>query len=236
MTAIWTWGCLRRVLTLNSSGARRELLVLAHEASQGNWTRFAGSMGVLAERTDALSMVLSPVGLGFGAAAAAAAFFVTQIVKGYEQVEAFNHALSSTNGYIGLSAGQMAEMSNGLQSSTAHLSDVREAMAQVAATGAFTADELQLATRAALAMSSDIGIGTDKAAESLARIQENVLEWVTKYQTAHHAFTAAQVEEIDNFVKQGNEAAAVKAIMLDLSNVHQRIADDADKHMGSVLS
>ncbi|NRO99665.1 hypothetical protein GWC77_27870 [Paraburkholderia sp. NMBU_R16] len=43
-------------------------------------------------------------------------------------------------------------------------------------------------------------------------------------------------EEIDNFVKQGNEASAVKAIMRDLSDVHQRISDDADKHMGSVLS
>ena len=68
--------------SLNSSGARRELLVLAHEASQGNWTRFAGSMGVLAERTDALTLLLSPLGLGLGAAAAAAAGFVAQIFKG----------------------------------------------------------------------------------------------------------------------------------------------------------
>ena len=218
--------------SLNSSGARRELLVLAHEASQGNWTRFAGSIGVLAERTDALSIALSPVGLGFGAAAAAAAFFITQMAKGYEEVEAFKHAIASTNGYIGLSAAQMAEMSNGLQSSTARLSEVREAMAQVAGTGAFTADQLQLATRAALAMSSDIGIGTDKAAESLSRIQENVLGWVEKYQAAHHVFTAAQVEEIDNFVKQGNEAAAVTAIMRDLSDAHEKMAAEAEKSIG----
>jgi hypothetical protein len=75
--------------SLNSSAARRELFVLAHEASQGNWTRFAGSMGVLAERTDALTLLLSPLGMGLGASAAAAAAFVLQIVKGYEQVEAF---------------------------------------------------------------------------------------------------------------------------------------------------
>ncbi|MGG1947050.1 phage tail length tape measure family protein [Trinickia sp. NRRL B-1857] len=218
--------------SLNSSAARREMLVLAHEASQGNWTRFAGSMGVLAERTDALTLLLSPLGLGLGATAAAAALVAVEIAKGHEQVEAFNRAISSTNGYVGLSAAQMAEMSNGLVLTTAHLSSVREAMAQVAATGAFTADDLQLATRAALAMSSDIGIGTDKAAESLSRVQENVLEWVQKYQQAHHAFSAAQVEEIDNFVKQGDTARAVKAVMQDLSSAHEKMAADAEKSVG----
>lgn len=218
--------------SVNSSAARRELLVLAHEASQGNWTRFAGSMGVLAERTDALTLLLSPLGLGLGAAAAAAAAFAVQIAKGYEQVEAFNRAINSTNGYLGLSSAQMAEMANGLVSSSAHLSQVRDAMAEVAATGAFTADSVQLATRAALAMSSDIGIGTDKAAESLSRIQDNVLEWMTKYQKAHHTFSAAQVQEIENFVKQGDTLRAVTAVMQDLSSAHHKLAADADKSVG----
>ncbi|NBI50089.1 phage tail tape measure protein, partial [Burkholderia sp. ISTR5] len=40
--------------SLNNSAARRELLVLGHEASQGSWKRFAGSMLVMAEASDAL--------------------------------------------------------------------------------------------------------------------------------------------------------------------------------------
>lgn len=221
--------------SLNNMAARRELLVLAHEASQGNWSRFGGSLGVLAERTDALTLLLSPLGLGLGAAAGATALFLMQVAKGREEIEAFNKSITATSGFVGLSAGQMAQMANGLQDSTTRLSAVREAMAEVAATGAFTADNLSLATQAAIAMSSDIGIGTDKAAESLAKIQDDVLKWVTDYQKAHHAFSASQVEEIDNFVKLGDTASATKSIMQDLAKAHAAVEADANAHMGPVL-
>ena len=206
--------------SLATSGARRELLVLAHEASQGNWKRFGGSLLVLGERMDAMSVIMSPVGAGFGAIALAAGAFFYELVQGEEQITAFNKAITSTNGFIGLSAAQMADMSNGMQTATQSLSVVREAMAQVAATGTVTADQLQLATQAAISMSQDIGIGTDKAAESLSKIQENVIKWLTDYQTAHHTFNAAQVEEIEGFVKLGDTTGAYESILRDLNAAH----------------
>ncbi|CAB3795485.1 phage tail length tape measure family protein [Pararobbsia alpina] len=222
-------------LSFASSGARRELLVLAHEASQGNWSRFGGSLMVLGERIDAMALLLSPLGLAFAATAGTAALFFKMVHDGYAEIDAFNKAINATGGFIGLSAAQMAEMSNGLQTGSMSLKTVRDAMAQVAATGAFTADNLGLATQAAVAMASDIGIGTDKAAESLAKIQDNVLSWVDSYQRAHHTFSAAQVEEIDNFVKLGDTAGATNAIMRDLANSHAAIEADANAHMGAVL-
>lgn len=222
-------------LNLATASARREMLVLAHEASQGNWKQFGGSVLVLFERIDALSLILSPLGLAIGATAGAAALFFKTLHDGYAQVEAFNKAINSTGGFIGLSAAQMAEMSNGLQTTHTRLSEIREAMAQVAATGAFTGDTLALATQAAVAMSSDIGISTDKAAESLAKIQDDVLKWVAEYQKSHHTFNAAQIEEIDGFVKLGDTTSAVRAIMKDLANSHAAIEADADKHMGVVV-
>lgn len=220
---------------IKTSATRRELLVLGHELSQGNYTRFAGSMMVLGETMDVLRYVLSPVGLAFAAVAGTAYAFLRTMHDGYAEIEAFNKAITATSGFVGLSAAQMAEMSNGLQTGSANLKSVRTAMAEVAATGAFTADNLSLATQAAIAMSSDIGIGTDKAAESLAKIQEDVLKWVADYQRAHHTFSAAQVEEIDNFVKLGDTAGATKAIMQDLAKSHAAVEADANAHMGVVV-
>ncbi|MCE4541386.1 MULTISPECIES: phage tail length tape measure family protein [unclassified Caballeronia] len=220
---------------LNTTASRRELMVLAHEASQGSWTKFGGSMMVLAETMDLTRLIMSPLGVAFLAAGGAAYGFLKTVHDGYAQVEEFNKAINATSGYVGLSAAQMAEMSNGLQTGTTNLKSVREAMAQVAATGAFTADSIQLATQAAIAMSSDIGIGTDKAAESLAKIQDDVLKWVAEYQKAHHTFSAGQIEEIDNFVKLGDTASAVKVIMQDLSKSHAAVEADANKHMGVVV-
>lgn len=218
------------------AGISREGMIMLHEGLTGNFKRLGGSAMVLAERLNVLKYLFSPLGGLMLAGAGATAAFVYEVYEGYAQIEAFNKAISSTGGYLGLSAAQMAEMSNGLQGAGTSLSTVREAMAQVGNTGAFTGDQLQLATRAALAMASDTGIATDKAAESLARIQDNVMEWVTKYQQAHHTFNAAQIEEIANFVKQGDTASAVKAVMQDLANSHAAIEKDANAHMGSVLT
>src|SRR6516225_2871243 len=63
-----------------TAGAKRELLVLAHELSQGNFSRFGGSLLVLGERTGAAGLLFSKTSLailgvtaalaGFGAAVA----------------------------------------------------------------------------------------------------------------------------------------------------------------------
>jgi lambda family phage tail tape measure protein len=220
---------------LKSAASRRELIVLAHEASQGSWSKFGGSMMVLGEQVDAMRYLLSPLGIALGVAGGAAFLFFSKIHEGAKQVEEFNKAITSTGGFLGLSAEQMIAMSNGLQTAHESLSQVREAMAQVAATGAFTGDQLALATQAALAMASDIGIGTDKAAESLAKIQDDVMKWVTEYQRAHHTFSAAQIEEIDNFVKAGDTTSAYNAILRDLEGAH-KVAEASGKQATNFIA
>ncbi|KVV54023.1 phage tail protein [Burkholderia cepacia] len=220
--------------SLNNSAARREMLVLAHEASQGQWKRFAGSMLVMAEASDALSLIMSPLGMGLTAAAGAAFLFAKQVYAGYESAQQFNKAITATGGYLGMTTEQMVLMSNRLRDTHTSLSDVREAMAAVASTGAVTGDSLALATKAALAMSSDIGIGFDKAAESIAKIQDDVLKWVSEYQKAHHTFNAAQIEEIENYVKAGDKANAYKAILRDLAGSHDAFAKNATQNIGFV--
>ncbi|QIX17315.1 phage tail tape measure protein [Burkholderia multivorans] len=220
--------------SINNSAARREMLVLAHEASQGQWKRFAGSMLVMAEASDALSLIMSPLGLGLSAAAGAAFLFARQVYAGYESAQQFNKAITATGGYLGLSAEQMVIMSNRLRDTHSSLGEVREAMAAVAATGAVTGDSLALATKAAMAMSADIGVGVDKAAESIAKIQDDVLKWVSEYQKAHHTFNAAQIEEIEGFVKAGDKAGAYKAILRDLAGAHDAFSNNATQNIGYV--
>ncbi|WP_258178663.1 phage tail length tape measure family protein [Burkholderia multivorans] len=220
--------------SINNSAARREMLVLAHEASQGQWKRFAGSMLVMAEASDALSLIMSPLGLGLSAAAGAAFLFARQVYAGYESAQQFNKAITATGGYLSLSAEQMVIMSNRLRDTHSSLGEVREAMAAVAATGAVTGDSLALATKAAMAMSADIGVGVDKAAESIAKIQDDVLKWVSEYQKAHHTFNAAQIEEIEGFVKAGDKAGAYKAILRDLAGAHDAFSNNATQNIGYV--
>jgi lambda family phage tail tape measure protein len=60
-----------------TAGAKRELLVLAHELSQGNFSRFGGSLLVLGERTGAAGLLFSKTTLAIlGVTAALAGFGV----------------------------------------------------------------------------------------------------------------------------------------------------------------
>jgi len=221
--------------SLNSASARRELAVLAHEASQGSWKNFGGSLLVLAERTDALSLVMSPLGLAIGAAAGAAALFFHTVSDGAAQYEAFQQAIVSTNGALGLSAEQLIAISNTLADTKTSLSSARETLAALADTGRFAGDDLALAGRAAVAMSEDTGISADKAVESLVKLHDNILDWLAAYQEQHHTFSAAQVDEIEGFVRAGDAASAQKVIMLDLISAHEQVATSAKTQTGFIV-
>ncbi|MBR8084565.1 phage tail tape measure protein [Burkholderia vietnamiensis] len=222
-------------LNFSTVAARRELLVLAHEASQGSWKNFGGSLLVLGERIDAMSMILSPLGLGIGAVGAAAALMATQIYEGYKSFEAFEAAIRSTSGALGLSTEQMMAMSAHLVDASTSTAAAREMLAGLASTGRVAGDDLELAGRAAVAMAVDTGMSAEKAIASITKLHENVIEWLKQYQDQHHVFNAAQVQEIENFARAGDAAAAQKAAMLDLAAAHEKIAQDADKNMGTVL-
>ncbi|WP_414446859.1 phage tail tape measure C-terminal domain-containing protein [Burkholderia sp. 22PA0099] len=53
--------------SLESNASRRELLVLAHEMSQGNFKQFGGSMLVLAEQSNATALIFNKTALSIGA-------------------------------------------------------------------------------------------------------------------------------------------------------------------------
>lgn len=221
--------------SLKSAGARRELLVLGHEALTGSWSNFGGSLLVLGERTDALSKLMSPLGIAIGAAGAAAYAFFHIIHEGQQQYDAFQRAIKSTHGAMGVTAEAMVSMSNGLQTTKTSLSSVRETMAALANTGAVTGDQLRATTQAAVGMAEDTGMSAEDAVKSLAKIRDNVIGWMTEYQSAHHVFTAAQVEEVQKLVDTGDTAGATAAIIRDLNKAHDEAAKYAVEKTGVIV-
>lgn len=76
---------------INTSGARRELIVLAHEMAMGNYTRFGGSMMVLAERAGGVTMgMMGAAGAVavMGLVAATSAIHAEQLTQTLNRAEA----------------------------------------------------------------------------------------------------------------------------------------------------
>ncbi|MDR5776731.1 hypothetical protein QCE81_33395, partial [Caballeronia sp. LZ002] len=94
-------------LGAGSVAARRELFVLGHEAMQGSWKNFMGSLMVLAERIDVLPMLCGPAGVALGALGASAYAAYHAIHSLTEQQEKLDRAMLLTGNYAALTQGKL---------------------------------------------------------------------------------------------------------------------------------
>lgn len=93
--------------SLDSTGARRELLVLAHEMSQGQWKNFGGSLMVLGERTDALSMLMNRTALTIGAVVGVVAASVGITYHAAEAMAEYGASVTDASQKTGLSTAEV---------------------------------------------------------------------------------------------------------------------------------
>jgi lambda family phage tail tape measure protein len=217
---------------LATMGARRELLVLAHEASQGNWTKFGGSLGVLAERTDALSAILSAAGLGVGLFAAAVTFVGYEIYKTVTAIDSLNKSSVATNGYLGLTKDQLTAMAEGLSSANGGLVEVSATMATLIGSGRVSADTLAELTGVVTQFGKDTGLTAEKAAEAFVKMIEDPKKGIDELQSKYHTFSAAQIEVIEGYIKTGDTAQATKAFIDAVAESQSRMAKEGTQEVG----
>ncbi|WP_069265329.1 phage tail tape measure protein [Paraburkholderia nodosa] len=204
----------------SAAGARTEMLVLGHEMLQGNWSRFGGSMMVMAERLDALKYLANPVALGIAAMGAAAYGMYKAIDLAAERAHAFNDAMNTTAGW----AGQTRESVQGLAEALSarfgvSVGKATDDLNQIIASGRVSADVFPQVGTVAEAMAKSTGEAFDKVLDSLLRQQDDVRKAAEEYQASHHTMTEAQMSLIDQLDKTGRKHEAFAIL------VQQELAD-----------
>ncbi|MDR5801206.1 phage tail tape measure protein [Caballeronia sp. LZ001] len=220
--------------SLNSSEARRELAVLGHEAATGSWKNFGGSLLVLAERTDALSLVFSGAGVAIGAAASVVGGFIYEVVKGAASMNDLAHAAQITNGYLGLTYDQFNAMAKAIAGTGSQITTVQAAMTALVSSGQIAADQLALATKVTAEFAEDTGVSADKAAEALIQFAKDPQKALEELQSQYHTFSAAQVDVIENYIKTGDSASAYKAILQGMDQAHEQFKEHAQENIGVI--
>ena len=102
-----------------TSGMTREVIVLAHEMSQGNFSRFGGSLLVLAEYSKTATAALGALVGPAGAVLAAFAAVGIAAAVGSRQSEVLSKSLLLTGQNAGYTAGQVEAMAKSIGESTA---------------------------------------------------------------------------------------------------------------------
>lgn len=205
-----------------SAGAKRELLVLAHEISQGNWTRFGGSLMVIGERTNIMSLAFSGAGLAIMAVGGAVAGFIALVIKGAIEQNHFNKSLIATNNYAGLTADGFQEVARQAAAATNVTIGAAKEMEQAfVSTGRIGPGNLSLFTETALAQERVTGEKADEIVKDYARMTDGVTKWAQETNKQYHFLTVGQYEHIRALEEQGRmeeaERVALQALQGQLT-------------------
>lgn len=195
--------------SLATSSARRELIVLGHEAATGNFSRFAGSLSVLAERTGAANLLFSGLGVGVLGAVAAVAAFGAAVVEGASQSRKLADALVLTGNYAGVTEGQFNALAKGVAASgQVSIGVAREFEQALVATGQIGPQVLAAATAAAAKYGQATGQEAKEVAADFASMTKDVVAWATEHNKQLNFLTAAQFDQIKTLQELGRAADA----------------------------
>lgn len=185
-----------------SAGTIRESMVLLREAANGNWTRFAGSLGLLAQYTGALPALLNPVVIGLVAVAAALGGVAFAANQGTENQVKLQNALSATNNWSGLTESQLHDLAATLGTETKEgASKARDALMDLVQQGRLSGSNFQLAARAALDLARAMGGDVTTYTKQLGALQEDTVGTTYKLQQQFHMLTAEQFNHVIALVK-----------------------------------
>lgn len=236
---------------LLTAGSARELMVLGHELSQGNFQRFGGSLIVLGERINFLPWLLENINKAASALGMSLGVFVGTIAAVVAGVVAatmtFIHSTTSlkemrnevilTGHSIGATGDDLYDMANKVGDAIGKFGVAREAVVKLASTGKFTADQIGLITEAAVGLEKYGGVSIDtviKQFEKLAaepihstmRGFKGVSEGAMELDKQLHYLNPQMLEEIVHLERIGDVSGASKLAIEGLAGEEKkRIAE-----------
>lgn len=205
---------------IQSGGVFRELLVLIHESViMGNWSRFGGSMMVLAERTGMSAAIFTTLGVAVLGSVAALGAYTAAAIEGEIESSKLARALSLTGGMAGITEGQFNTMAESIgQQIPGGVLTARNALLALVSTGQFTGAALASVGRAAVEFSQYSGDNAQKSVEFFAEMKDGVAKWAAKANEQYHFLSLAQYDYIASLERQGQVEAAQKAVADDFFN------------------
>jgi len=203
-------------MTVNA-GVSRELGTMLGEGLAGNFGRIRQSGAALANQTGLLSYAFTPLGLSIGAAAGAVLVYADNAYKGILADEELNQSLISTAQACGLTRDELRQLAGELESTHLSARDAEEAVNQLAASGRFTAEQLEAAAQAAADMATVTGRSMDQCVEAVMRLQDNPVQAARALNEEFHYLTLAQLDEIQSLQETGNKADAMGVALNQLA-------------------
>lgn len=215
-----------------TAGVNRELMVLAHELSQGNFSRFGGSLMVLGEQLNVMKYVFNPVVAGFAAMSGIGYVVYEAMHHAAEGQKEIANAMAITGNYAGLTQGVLLTYAETISRNVSvSSSDAADAIMGLAKSGKVSADQLQAVSESVVAYAKASGEKTEEVAKEFESAYGRAGEAARKWQEVHHDLTDEQIRAIEIIERSGDKAKAWSTFVIDASAAARKQVVDDNRSM-----
>lgn len=167
-----------------------------------------------------------------GAAAVAALGFA--YYKGSEEADAFNLALANTNGAIGLSSNQLADMASRMSAVGGTTAAAAEALAALTASGVNNSADLERMATVAGDAYKYLGVSVEETAKAFAALEKEPLQAALKLDESHRFLTASVYDQIKALEAQGNATEAARVAQDAFAAATAEKSSEVRKNLGDI--
>ena len=195
-------------VNFNTSLARSEMIVIAHEAVQGRFSRIPASMMVFAEYTNLGALAMTGIGLATMATVAALVVLAIATANGALEFEKINAALTQTGSYSGITTANFYEMASALVVVHGSIGEAKEALQLLAGSGRFTKEQIETIAPAITEMAHSGGVAVDTLVKQFEKLAKDPVAASKELNEQYHYLTASIYEQIRALVEQGDKQGA----------------------------
>lgn len=172
------------------------------------------SFGGISNAAKAVLSAIGPTTLALGGVGAVLGGVAAAYYAGTQESSRFNEALIFTGNYAGKTAGELADLASKMDamSGVTH-SSAAEALTQVAASGKFAGDQIELVATAAEQMRVATGKSIEETIGEFAKLSGSPISAILDLNDKYHFLTQSQLDQVQALKEQGKHEEAATAAM-----------------------
>lgn len=196
--------------SFSTAQARRELIVLGHEAMTGNFSRMPGSFMVLAERMSATALLFNPITAAIVALTIVAGALAKAYHDGAQEMDAMNKALALTNNFAGMTRGTMRSLAQDISATGAMtVGTSKDIVTAIVASGRYSTENVAGLARTVGDYAAATGQAADKVTPQLIKMFEDPAKASETLNQQYHYLSVAEQERIRSLQTMGQTQDAV---------------------------
>lgn len=194
------------------------------------------SFGGWANAGRALVSTINPLTLAIASVTAAIGATVIAAVQGAAETYEYEKAIALTGNSAGVTSDQLAGMAREISGISGTQRQAAAALAEITASGKFTADQIKLIGTTAVLMQNNVGQAISATVEDFKKLAEEPAEASAKLNVQYNYLTLAVYEQIAALEAQGDQAGATQLAMEALAEAMQGRSIEIANNLGLIES